>query len=265
MKVPRVDRFAVNLAKKTFEFGVKGLKRINNSRRKWRGAKLHGPPRQSFSDCLFCFAGVFLTMLTLLKVAKAVRSDSKWDFDAGWYSSTLCIVYALTPAPVGQPRQIFAAHLWNMLVGIACQQIPTGGFGDFMELSGASPDAESGMPLIWVQALAVALGVSGQAYIGILHPPATGLSLTFASKPQWTWSTMASVMLADCIVVVISMMILNLSEKKQYPLYWLGFGWEGSGGTMGYVRSSARRARRTSINVTDSVRGRRKTKGEEAV
>ena len=182
-----------------------------------------------------------------------------------WYSSTLCIVYALTPAPVGQPRQIFAAHLWNMLVGIACQQIPTGGFGDFMEWSGASPDAESGMPLIWVQALAVALGVSGQAYIGIIHPPATGLSLTFASKPQWTWSTMASVMLADCIVVAISMMILNLSEKKQYPLYWLGFGWEGSGGTIGYVRGSARRARRTSINVTDSVRGRRKTKGEEAV
>ncbi len=138
-----------------------------------------------------------------------------------------------------------------MLVGMACRQIPTGGFGDFMEWNGDSD--KYGMPLIWVQALAVALGISGQAYIGILHPPASGLSLTFASNPKWTWSTMASVMLADCIVVVMGMVIANLSEKKQYPLFWLGLGWQGSGGTIGTARYAARSTRNGLKDMKQSI------------
>ncbi len=74
-----------------------------------------------------------------------------------------------------------------MLVGIALQPIPTEDFLDFMGWGKANPDERAGMPLIWKQALAVALGVSGQAYMGILHPPATGLSLTFASHAKWSW------------------------------------------------------------------------------
>lgn len=256
--LPRVDKFAVQMAKKAFTFGKRMARLANNSRRKWRGAKLHGPPRQSFSDCLTSFIGVFLTMLTILKIAKSVRTDSKFDFDGGWYSSTLCIVFALTPAPVGQPRQIFAAHLWNILVGLACRQIPDGGYDDFMEGSGY------GLPLIWRQALAVALGVAGQAKLGILHPPATGLSMTFASKAQYSWATIASVMLTDAVVVVMSMVMLNLEAKKQYPLYWLGLGWEGTGGTIGFVRSKARSVRRTTNRMANSVKTERQ-KGEEAV
>ncbi|KAL9180346.1 hypothetical protein ACHAXT_008316 [Thalassiosira profunda] len=240
----RVDRCAVNLAKKAYRIGRNFLRRLNNSRRKWRGAKLHGPPRQSWTDSLAVFVGVFLTMLILLKVDKvAAQADSKFDFDPGWYSSTLCIIYALTPAPVGQPRQIFLAHIWNMLVGLACREIPSY-YNDFMDWSGAPPDAERGLPKIWVLALACALGVSGQAKLGILHPPATGLSMTFTSKPQWTWTTFVSVMLADGLLTVMAMLLVNLSEKKQWPLYWLGFSWEGSGGTMGIARKTARSVRR---------------------
>jgi len=241
---------AVKVANSAYRVGRLILKRIIISQRKWRGARLNGPPRKPFSNCLFSFAGAFLTMLTILKIAKSVQADGKFDFEPGWYTSTLCIVFALTPAPVGQPRQIFSAHLWNMLVGLACRQIPTGGFGDFMEWSDASPDAEYGLPLIWVQALAVALGISGQAFIGILHPPATGLSMVFASDSQWTWSTIASVMMADSVVVVVSMLFLNLSEKEQYPMYWLGLG---SGGTMGYVRSKSRSLRRSVSTARNSA------------
>lgn len=281
----RVDKFAVTVAKKIFKFSSHVAKRLNNSRKKWRGAKLHGPPRQPASDSLFVFTGAFLTMVTILKMAKSINDDSRFQFDAGWYSSTLCIIFALTPAPVGQPRQIFAAHLWNILVGMACRQIPTGGyhhgddeytqFNDFMEWSGAPSHAEYGLPLIWVQALAVALGISGQAFIGILHPPATGLSFTFASKPQWTWSTIGSVMVADVVVVGLSMIILNLSEKKQYPLYWLGLGWSGSGGPKAFARRELRSVRRSVINAKEvsgsiSQAGRnsligKKEKGAEAV
>lgn len=231
------------LAKKAQRTSRLILKRIIVSQRKWRGARLHGPPRKSFSDCLFSFTGAFLTMLALLKIAKSLKAQGRLDFDAGWYSSTLCIVFALTPAPVGQPRQIFMAHLWNMVVGLACRQIPTGGFGDFMEWKNAPPDAENGLPLIWVQALAVALGIGGQSFIGITHPPATGLSMIFASGPRWTWGTIAPVMLADSVVVAISVMFLNLSEKEQYPMFWSGLGWSIRGGAKGVIRHKSRLVR----------------------
>merc|ERR1711957_516030 len=189
---------------------------MNNSRRKWKGCHLHGPPCQPFSTSLFSFVGVFLAMLAVLKLEKAFKmGESGFHFHASWYTSTLCIVFALTPAPVGQPRQIILAHLWNIIVGMACKQIPHGGFGDFMEWGRAGPDATFGMPLIWIQAPAVALGVSGQTKLGILHPPATSLSFAFAT--EFGWSTIAPIMLVDVVVIIISVLILNLSEKKQYP------------------------------------------------
>lgn len=241
--------------------------RVNNSRRKWRGAKLHGPPRQSWWDVIYTFLGAFVTMLTVLKISATIEDVPGWAFDGGWYSSTLCIVYALTPAPVGQPRQIFAAHLWNMLVGIALRQIPTTDVG-FMQWDSNS----YGLPLIWKQALAVGLGISGQAKIGILHPPATGLSFGFVTRPTYTWQTILSIMVTDVVVVILSMTILNMEEKKQYPLYWLGFGWEGTGGSAGVIRSKRRNVMRGVSSAAHSVRPsnrntkkKKKVPGDEAV
>merc|ERR1712087_100793 len=82
------------------------------------------------------------------------------------------------------------------------------------------------MPMIWKQALAVAIGVSGQAYLGILHPPATSLSGAFAKNSSLSWGTMESVFIVDAVVVSMSMLILNLSENKQYPLFWMGVSYQ---------------------------------------
>jgi hypothetical protein len=72
-----------------------------------------------------------------------------------------------------------------MLVGMAINLIPTGNVIDFVEWKLISSDY--GMPLIWKEALVVSIGVSGQAYLGILHPPATGLSFSFATHDKWSW------------------------------------------------------------------------------
>ena len=122
---------------------------------------------------------------------------------------------------------------------MACREIPGG-------------EEFDSVPLIWGQSLAVALGVSGQAYIGIVHPPASGLSLVFASSSDWSWTTMAAVLLVDVIVVVMSVVILNLSEKQQYPLWWFGLGWSSTRGTAGRVRRTMQLARR---HANDMLRG----------
>eukprot|EP00804_Cyclotella_cryptica_P003377 CCRYP_012860-RA/>CCRYP_012860-RA protein AED:0.13 eAED:0.13 QI:202/1/1/1/0/0/2/151/525 len=189
-------------------FFITAGRRVRNSPQKWSGVHLHGPPRHSFSDSITVFVWVFLTMLMIIKISSALSRDPVFAFDGGWYSSTLCILFALTPAPVGQPRQIVAAHLWNMLVGLTFQQIPTGGFGDFMEWSNATSDARNGIPLMWKQAMAVGLGVSGQAYMGILHPPATGLSLAFATYEKWSWVSYA--------LLVGKMLRIELTHKYYF-------------------------------------------------
>lgn len=249
------DDMMTRVKKRVVKLGKKCFKRINNSRKKWKGTKLQGPARQSFLESAFVAFGVFFTMLTVLKLADAINgADSTFRFDGGWYASTLCITFALTPAPVGQPRQIFAAHMWNMLVGLALRQIPPTPTGfvtqDFMEWNTDS----YGLPLIWKQALAVAIGVAGQAKLGILHPPATGLSYAFVSSNKYSWGTISSVYLADAVIVALSVLILNLSEAKQYPLFWFGLEW-GDSGRCWYVQSRKR--------LSATWASKRKVKGDD--
>jgi hypothetical protein len=80
------------VGKKTYKLGKKVAKRLNSSRKKWGGAKMQGPPRQSVQDCVFVFVGVFLCMLTMLKISTSLSTDSRFLIDGGWYSGTLCII-----------------------------------------------------------------------------------------------------------------------------------------------------------------------------
>ncbi|KAL3798852.1 hypothetical protein HJC23_004640 [Cyclotella cryptica] len=191
-------------------------RRIYNSIRKWMGAGLHRPPRQPLFECLCIFLRVFLVMMTLLMVNHSMPHDS-WSYDAGWYSGSLCILFSLTAAPVGQPRQILLAHVWNGLVGYAIQQIPTHKFADVWE--------SDKVPLFWKQSLSVALGVAGQAYFGFIHPPATGLSFSFASPKMFGMKDLAMILLGDLVLISSAVFILNWDETKQYPLFWFGSSW----------------------------------------
>ena len=67
------DFVAVQMTREGFRWGARGLRRVLNSTRKWRGSKLHGPPRQSLRASLFVFVGVFLTMLAILAVEEVLR------------------------------------------------------------------------------------------------------------------------------------------------------------------------------------------------
>lgn len=174
--------------------------RVKSSPKKWSGVHLHGPPRHTLTASIEAFIWVFVTMLMILKMSTSISSSQTFAFDGSWYSSTLCILFALTPAPVGQPRQIISAHLWNMIIGMLIKLIPTGGAIDLMEWRLVS--SGYGMPLIWKQALAVSVGVSGQAYLGILHPPATGLSFAFATNEKWSWVSPDSVKLPSLRKIV---------------------------------------------------------------
>jgi len=203
-----------------------------NSMQKWRGAGLQAAPRQSLGESMIVFTGVFCVMLAIGRVENLFKRnfESQWTFDSGIYASSLCIVFALTSAPVGQPTQIVLAHVWNALVGFAFQQIPSDGVDDFIEYANLADAERDGMvlPQAWKAALAVAFGISGQAFLGIMHPPATGLAFTFVENPEWGLSNLLMVLFGDLMMVSMSVVILNLFRTKQYPMYWFGYDWNFS-------------------------------------
>ncbi len=242
-------------------------RRIVNSIRKWEGARLKGPARMSATDCAIIFIMVTLAMLTILRVNDSledVNPDNmyKWDLNGGWYASTVCIVFALSSAPVGQPRQIIFAHLINALVGLAFQQIPTTPemfhFSDFAKME---PGERAGLPLFWKESFAVGVGVAAQAWLGVIHPPATGLAFSYAQSDRYQLSILVVVILADFILIALATGLLNLQKKKQYPLFWLGLTWKYPSGKMHHFTNKTRET--TAVLTERIVRRKRMPKPQD--
>ncbi|KAK1737536.1 HPP family transmembrane protein [Skeletonema marinoi] len=216
---------------------------------------MKGPARMSAPDCAIIFIMVTLAMLTILRMNDAFEDAHpdniyKWHLNGGWYASTMCIVFALSSAPVGQPRQIIGAHIINALVGLAFQQIPStpamDNFSDFAKL----PPGQRGMPLFWKESFAVGVGVSLQAWLGVMHPPATGLAFSFANTDRYQLSNLVVVMLADVMLIVLATVLLNLQKNKQYPIFWFGMNWNYPSGKMHQLTS---KTRNTTAELTERI------------
>ena len=139
-------------------FATRLTRQLKNSVLKWRGARLKAPPRQDLGETLIAWVGIFCTMLALTNFASNFPDKL---FTEGWYPSTLAIVFSLTAAPVGQPAHIVCSHMWNVLVGLAFRR--------------------TGLPVNVNHSMSTAFGVTGMAYLGIMHPPASSLAYIFAS------------------------------------------------------------------------------------
>jgi len=224
--------------------------KLKKSIRKYRGAGVLAPPRHSLFESITIFAGVFLVMLALVGFNHCLGVlEPEFTYEGAWYASSICIIFALTAAPVGQPRQVFLAHTWCILVGFIFQQIPTGGFESMFDIN-KIPKVErvSGLPLTWKQAFSTAFGISGQAYLGIIHPPASSLAFIFASEPTWKFKNLLPILGGDVIMVIMSMIILNLGEDTQYPMYWIGLSWKSRSAQRSDERTSCVKFRKLWLN-----------------
>jgi CBS-domain-containing membrane protein len=141
--------------------------------RSLNGGGLKAPPRHDWEESLIAWVGVFCTMLALTSFN--LPNDPLSAYEAGWFSSTLCIVFSLTAAPVGQPIQMVLSHIWNCLVGLAFRFTP--------------------LPMRVKQSMSTAFGVSGMAILGIMHPPSTALAYTFASRSDTNLLSLAWVLI----------------------------------------------------------------------
>ena len=79
-----------------------------------------------------------------------------------------------------------------------------------------------GMELYMRQSLATALAITVMVRLGITHPPAGAAALIFSSG-LLDWTHVLMMMVGNAIAIGTATLVNNMSEKRQYPMYWDGF------------------------------------------
>jgi HPP family len=126
------------------------------------------------------------------------------------FGASMTLLYGLTAAPASQPRNVFFGQIVSMTIAVSVSYLD--------------------MVPVWLrQSLGAALAIAAMVKLGVTHPPAGAtallLSTTISSSQRNSWGNMATSLLGNVIAVIMSTLINNASNKRQYPIYW-GFSWE---------------------------------------
>jgi len=150
---------------------------------------------------------ILVQMYIVLWVDKAIFSISNNElfYVLGPISSVQTMVFGLTQAPASQPRNIMLANIVSTPIGIALRYIH-------------NPNDP------WKMALTVGVATLLQTAMGVVHPPATAMAVSFVTSTRTLSSNewkMYGVMLFACVVLIVNSTVFNnLSLQRQYPTSW---------------------------------------------
>ncbi len=113
----------------------------------------------------------------------------------------MTLLYGLTAAPASQPRNVIMGQ--TISLGISVSIAYTHGW----------------LPLYARQGLATAIAVAAMVKLGITHPPAGASALLFSSG-DYGWMNVGFMLVGNIMAVIASTIINNMSDKRQYPIYW---------------------------------------------
>jgi len=169
---------------------------------KLHGGNLQPPTSMPMDEALLTFIGVFLTLLTLHFASGWIEETTGSGFILGPFGALMTLQFGLTMAPVGQPRNIIFGQTIATTVGVLFLSIPESHLHRYLRIS-----------------LATATAIAGMVKLGVAHPPA-GASVLIISSGGYGWNILPPVLLSNLIAIVMSTLVNNLSEKRQYPTYF---------------------------------------------
>jgi len=185
----------------------------------WMG-KIHGvphsspPPPMFFSQYTLTFFGCALTLIFLSLIDSNLKQhypELPRPFLAP-FSAVMTLQYGLTAAPASQPRNIIHGH------AVACAMV--------ISLSHLLRFQDNLPPWFSVPIL-TSLSIATMTGLGITHPPAGAAAWLFAVEAANIntsmidlWKMYAGMMVGNIIVILTSIVINNISEHRQYPIYW---------------------------------------------
>ena len=171
---------------------------------KTRGGGTLAPPPASLRQSTLTAVGVLLTLLTLgaLNGAFSANVSAAFRFPMAPMAALLALQFGLTAAPAAQPKTIIVGQIVSIVTALLVAEIP------------------SSYLTVWMkQSLACAVAVWLMAKICIVSPPAAANAFVFADG-TWQWTSMLTTLIGSVIAILCSVLINNLSVKRQYPSSW---------------------------------------------
>lgn len=180
---------------------------------KSKGSSIRPPPAVPWLNATWTFVGVYVTLLVLVSIDPLLlKKFGLPSLILAPFGASLTLQYSLTAAPVSQPR--------NILYGLCvCLSITLLSQGLLMH--------QFGFPKEMVVPLAGAFGISIMTKLGVTHPPAAAAMVALldhydpvSSSSLKTLTSALLLVMANLLTIMTSILINNLSEQRQYPVYW---------------------------------------------
>jgi CBS-domain-containing membrane protein len=120
------------------------------------------------------------------------------------FGAFMTLLYGLTAAPASQPRNALAGQAVSMAIAVA--------------ISCAPPEA---LPAWAKQSAAGSLAIAAMVKLGVTHPPAGASAVLLAAYyPRPGWRSALTSLLGNAVAIAMAALVNNLSNKRQYPIYW---------------------------------------------
>ena len=187
-------------------------KRYTNLIEKCQGSNIKPPPPVPLSNAVRAFVGSFLSFLALYGLSALAGHDHEDRQVLAPFGALLTLLFSLTAAPASQPRTIIYGQL-------ICISMALLGKHFLMDLAS--------LPVWIVVPLIAAGGIALMTKLGLAHPPAAAVIVALFSQRDFSIVSGAFVLAGNLIAICVAVLVNNLSEKSQYPIYW-GFGFQAT-------------------------------------
>ena len=183
--------------------------------KKAKGSTIRPPPQIPWTNTAWTFVGAFLTFLMLIGFRQfwsLYWHGGGKPFVLAPFGALLTLQYSLTAAPAAQPRTILYGQVLCLGTALMCQYVG-------MNQLHWSPHL--------VLPFAGALGIAIMAKFGIPHPPAAASMVALLdhyipgeTKLLTSLGVAMILIFANILAIATAIFINNLSEQRQYPVYW---------------------------------------------
>ena len=168
------------------------------------------PPPATFfvSTWSFVCCFIILSMMFGLKDFLLSISGGELVLTLPPFGALMTLQFALTAAPASQPR--------NNLLGFALST-------SIVMVNKILLFHLAGLPQWFHASLGTSISLFAMQKCGIIHPPAGAAALIFALSKEEIVSDLLNIavfLAADIVAICLAIFLNNLSETRQYPMYW---------------------------------------------
>jgi hypothetical protein len=179
------------------------LQRLTLLAEKTQGGNLKPPPPAPLWNAVWTFMGAFFSLLVLVGLSLLLHHWTGDGIVLAPFGALLTLQFSLTAAPASQPRNVIYGQMISLSIAL-------------LSNSYLRPI----LPMWLLLPLTAAASIATMSKLGCTHPPAAAAVVALFSEPAFSVWTALFLLLGNLAAVATAIVANNLSDKRQYPVYW---------------------------------------------